>query len=240
MLITKSWIRNTLAVAAAVTCLAIVRGDDPPRAKFDTDAKTGTDATAAPTKSATPPTDDWRNDPMGRLVFFAVLEGLYEDNVSDDVVNSILPLPKTGAPDPEQQMKHSFVLGCPLCRPAYEAFRSYQARPREIAPLTSESDRGISPEERENLLRPEVMPRVNTLRQPILRWVERRLVAMKVTPDEQQAWMEKVSAGVQTGREQLQANQKIDESYKNWSGYWGCAACLGSQDAVRHVKPVTP
>ena len=61
---------------------------------------------------------DWKTDPACRLVFFAVLQGLYEDGVSDEVVNSIVPPDKKG----REKMRHSFVLDCPLCQPTYEAF----------------------------------------------------------------------------------------------------------------------
>ena len=69
---------------------------------------------------------DWKDDPACRLVSHAVLEGLYEDGVSDAVVASIVPPDKKG----EEKMRRSFVLGCPLCRPAFEAFCAYQARPK--------------------------------------------------------------------------------------------------------------
>src|SRR4051812_4563945 len=72
------------------------------------------------------PGKDWKSDPACRLVFFAVLQGLYEDGVGDDVVNSVVPPGKKG----REKMRHSFVLDCPLCQPAYEAFCAYQARPR--------------------------------------------------------------------------------------------------------------
>src|SRR3954465_7841787 len=75
---------------------------------------------------ATPVVKDWKADPACRLVFFAVLQGLYEDGVSDEVVNSIVPADKKG----REKMRHSFVLDCPLCQPTYEAFCVYQSRPR--------------------------------------------------------------------------------------------------------------
>src|SRR5262245_16971335 len=65
---------------------------------------------------------DWKADPACRLVFHAVLEGLYEDGVTDDVVNNIVPADKTG----REKMRRSFVLGCPLCQPVFEAFCVYQ------------------------------------------------------------------------------------------------------------------
>ena len=55
---------------------------------------------------------DWQKDPVCRMVFFAVLEGLYEDGVPGDVVDSIVPR-KVGKG--KHRMKTSFVFSCPLC-----------------------------------------------------------------------------------------------------------------------------
>ncbi len=62
----------------------------------------------------------------GQLVFFAVLEGLYEDGVSTDDVERILAIdPATKQP----QYSEHFVGACPLCLPAFDAFQLYRSRP---------------------------------------------------------------------------------------------------------------
>src|SRR5688572_32689605 len=83
-------------------------------------------ATSRPRPEADPVVKDWKADPACRLVFHAVLQGLYEDGVDDEVVNNIVPADKKGS----EKMRRSFVLGCPLCQPAFEAFAAYQARPK--------------------------------------------------------------------------------------------------------------
>src|SRR5437660_7208174 len=63
----------------------------------------------------------WVQSRASQLVFFAVLEGPYRDGVSNEVVDSIIP--GKGRFDPEH-----FVYACPICHPAFEAFRLYRQR----------------------------------------------------------------------------------------------------------------
>src|SRR5947207_11898373 len=81
--------------------------------------KLGGAATSAHTSAAR---GTWAESRTSQLVFFAVLEGLYRDGVSNDDVDRIIPPGKNGKDtfDPEH-----FVYACPLCHPAFEAFRLY-------------------------------------------------------------------------------------------------------------------
>ena len=54
-----------------------------------------------------------------KFVYFAVLEGLYEEGLSDAMVASILG----------EGMTDHFVYGCPVCIPAYQAILLYKDRP---------------------------------------------------------------------------------------------------------------
>src|SRR6266496_5228042 len=79
--------------------------------------------------AGTPPTNkvrqEWTKTRASQLVFFAVLEGLYRDGASNDDVDLIIPPGKNGKGrfEPEH-----FVYACPLCHPAFEAFRLYRQR----------------------------------------------------------------------------------------------------------------
>ena len=183
-----------------------------------------------------PVVKDWKADPACRLVFFAVLQGLYEDGVSDEVVNNIVPPDKKG----REKMRHSFVLDCPLCQPTYEAFCVYQSRPRFTDDNKSSSfGKGLPEKTVKGLLSKKVSTRLITLRGPIKRWVESRLVSMKLDTEERKKWWDDISARAGQGTGTLRGLMGKDPWYKDWSGYWGCAACLGSQDACRDL-PRTP
>lgn len=179
---------------------------------------------------------DWKTDPACRLVFFAVLQGLYEDGVSDEVVNSIVPPDKKG----REKMRHSFVLDCPLCQPAYEAFCAYQSRPRFLEEdKASLLGKGLDAKTVEGLMSKTVETRLKTLREPIKRWVETRLVSMKLDTEERKKWWDEVSARARQGTATLRGLIKTDPWYKDWLGYWGCAACHGSRDACTDLLPTT-
>src|SRR4051794_12452453 len=134
---------------------------------------------------------DWKADPACRLVFFAVLQGLYEDGVSDEVVNNIVPPDRKG----REKMRHSFVLDCPLCQPTYEAFCVYQSRPRFTGEDKAASlGKGLPEETVKGLMSKTVSARLITLREPIKRWVEGRLVSMKLDANERKKWWDDISA----------------------------------------------
>src|SRR5215510_1021464 len=130
----------------------------------------------AKTKPTAAKVTDWKADPACRLVFFAVLEGLYEDGVSDEIVNNIVPPDKKG----REKMRRSFVLDCPLCQPAFEAFCVYQARPKfSDGGKSSTFGKGLPDSVTKGLLSDTLSTRLITLRKPICEWVERRLRTMK-------------------------------------------------------------
>jgi hypothetical protein len=175
---------------------------------------------------------DWKADPACRLVFHAVLEGLYEDGVTDDVVNNVVPPDKQG----REKMRRSFVLDCPLCQPAFEAFCVYQSRPKfSDGGKASTFGKGLPPAVRKGLLSDTLSTRLITLRGPIHRWVEARLRSMKLTAEERQKWWKDIAERSAQGTATLRAHVRADPWYKNWSGYWGCAACGGSEDATRSL-----
>lgn len=172
---------------------------------------------------------DWKADPACRLVFHAVLEGLYEDGVTDDVVNNIVPADKTG----REKMRRSFVLGCPLCQPVFEAFCVYQNRPKfSDGGKDSTFGKGLPEAVKKGLLSDTLSIRLTTLRGPIHGWVEARLRSMKLTDQERQEWWKAIEARSGQGAATLAAHRAADPWYKDWSGYWGCAACKGSEDAT--------
>src|SRR5688572_9755879 len=58
----------------------------------------------------------WPETRAGQLVFFAVLEGLYRDGVTNSDVDLIIPPGDGGRPRFDNEI---FVYACPLCHPAF-------------------------------------------------------------------------------------------------------------------------
>ena len=207
--------RTLLLAALALAAGATTAGGEPAKPK------------AGPAKVA-----DWKADPACRLVFHAVLEGLYEDGVTDDVVNNIVPPDKAG----REKMRRSFVLGCPLCQPVFEAFCAYQSRPKfSDGGREATFGKGLPEAVKKGLLSDTLSTRLIALRGPVRGWVEARLRSMKLTAQERQRWWEEIAARSGQGAAALAAHRAADPWYKGWSGYWGCAACKGSEDAARSL-----
>src|SRR5262245_14721387 len=63
-----------------------------------------------------------RVDPTTRFIFHAVLEGLYEDGLSNEDVDQILMRK-------EKQNYFHFIYSCPICNATIWALEAYRARP---------------------------------------------------------------------------------------------------------------
>lgn len=67
---------------------------------------------------------NWHKDAECQLIFFTVLEGLYRDGVSDEIVDIVIGKVQ------KNDLKKNFVFQCKLCHATYEAFALYQKRPK--------------------------------------------------------------------------------------------------------------
>jgi len=65
---------------------------------------------------------NWHQDEECQFIFFTVLEGLYRDGVSDEIVDLVVGKLKNN------DLKKNFVFQCKLCHATYEAFVLYQTR----------------------------------------------------------------------------------------------------------------
>lgn len=106
-----------------------------------------------------------------QVLFHAVLEGLYTEGVSSDVVDAIL------VTDGTMGWQRHFIAGCPICSPCLDAFRLYAARP---AFSSSKIHRdtfgpGLAQPLRSALLGEDDVARQEALSTLIARWLERRI-----------------------------------------------------------------
>jgi hypothetical protein len=219
----KRRILTTAFVSALVVALFQSVGAEPPAVSRPEE------------KSVAPPVTDWKEDPVCRMVFFAVLEGLYADGVPNEVVDSIVPRKPTRGDNP---VKTSFVVQCPLCHPVYEAFTQYQRR-QAFRGDESKRDtfgKGLEPELVRSLKSENTQTRLTALRGLVHRWVERRLAMMRLSEAEMKDWTTKLNERSTQGRKTLSNLIQADPDYKGWSIYWGCAACNGSTDACKSVR----
>jgi hypothetical protein len=169
--------------------------------------------------------------PAGRpghpaTIFFAVLEGLYDEGVATADVDVLL------AKDAVTGQFRYFVPGCPLCNPAIDALQLYRSRPR-FHGLKEDVDTfgsGLPAKEREALRGEEVPARLRVLHDFIERCIKRKLASLRLTKDERDLWQrvlremrEKGGALLKSAQQQGTAGVLGDAK--------GCAVCDGMNDA---------
>jgi hypothetical protein len=186
-----------------------------------------------PAKKASPPAksaDDWKKDPVCRMVFFAVLEGLYTDGVSRQAVDSVVGGTKGSA----GEIRQTFVIECPLCHPVYEAFRAYQQRPA----FRGKGDtlgKGLEAKLERGLRDKGLRTRQGALQTLVHRWVQRRLAEMRLSAEEKRDWAMRLEERSRQGDALLARLKVTDRWYGGW-GYGFCAACRGCTAACGELK----
>lgn len=167
-------------------------------------------------------------DSAYRFIFYAVLEGCYEDGLSTNDISQILLKDKGG-------YSH-FVYACPLCTPTIHALEAYQSRPSHLYSLKTRVTTfgpGLSPELTAQLYSKKPEDRLEAINVLVRGWVTSRMSLLKLTDQE---------------RTDLQANlqemRKKGMNYlKSWESDGGrsypisaftnvhqCAVCNGACD----------
>ncbi|MCC7014046.1 MAG: hypothetical protein IT454_15930 [Planctomycetes bacterium] len=162
-----------------------------------------------------------------RELFFAVLEGLYSDALSNETVDALT------ATDPEHGYPANFVWACPVCMPAYRAFLTYRARPH-FDWIKGDQDFGPGLDELTlaRLTQGAIETRQQELMKLVERWLARRLAAQRLTPDERAAWKLEMEIRRKKGMALL-------ESYKSnglkgsYARMKACPFCDGANNPFR-------
>ena len=210
-----------LLVLCAIACLRPVQGLDVP--------------------TLSPPGDALR-DPVGHLVFFAVLEGCFQDGVAREDIDLILPKnPDTGG----VRLEDHFIWTCPLCMPVVDALRCFKERGRFLSDKGGRDQfgTGLRPEMRNRLRSPERETRVAALQDLVAGWVRRRLELMRLADDERITWTAAIDARVQLGVIRLKALKAGDlgEDFQALYHPWPqrCPVCDGVMEGIRTAAPAT-
>ncbi len=173
------------------------------------------------------------------FVFFAVLEGLYEEGVGDEALKLIVPNPESML-DEEDPTTMNFVYACPVCRPSFDAFRLYLTRPDfyGLKVKANTFGEGLSPEVMEQL-QGEPADRREQIRQLIDTWVKRKLDRTALTDEERHQLEEKLSEMRTEGERRLKAFQagehgeSLEAVYQGWTG---CPFCEGAAPDGGHAR----
>ncbi len=151
--------------------------------------------------SAPPPAgvsshEDPTFDEGSRFIFFAVLEGLYEDGVSNADVDQIL-LRKPG------QGYFHFIYACPVCTATIWALEAYRKRPDSFYSLkTGHSGTfgpGLTGPLHAQLYDADPHVRLAAINSLMQRWMSRRMELLRLTAAEKASLLKKLEAMRQRG-----------------------------------------
>lgn len=159
-------------------------------------------------------------------LFFAVLEGLYVDGVSNEVVDAILER------DTESQQPANFVWGCPICMPAYEALRLYRARPQfeSYKGLSDTFGPGLDVELTRRVTSPELALSHKAIQELIERWTGRRMQSLRLSDAERATWQHEMEVGRKKGMSMLYS-YRDGEKPGRYKDMQACAFCDGANGA---------
>jgi len=169
-------------------------------------------------------------DDVHRFVFFAVLEGCFTDGITDADLEFIIPTAENGG----RKMITNFVIACPLCRPAYDAFHFYANRPHLSQPAKhthyTTFGAGLEPAIRQQLAEPG-LPCRNAIQDLIERWVSARITKLRLNEEEEKSLRSALADKRKKGEEWLarfregKHGEELAENYQDWEN---CPICSGS------------
>ena len=165
-----------------------------------------------------------------RQIFYAVLEGLYHDGVSNETVDRVLMKGK------DNGYIH-FIRGCPLCVPALEAFRHYRQRPDFVSYKMTRNTwgPGLTEDLRKRLGADELETRLDVVNTLVKRFIKRRLDSLRLTDDELSRWRQHMESGRKKGMAILRST-KQGGGMTEWGEISDCAVCDASNEACEKTR----
>jgi hypothetical protein len=157
-----------------------------------------------------------------RFIFYAVLEGAYEEGLSDETVSTLLG---------EKGTEH-FVIGCPICGPAYDALHAYRDAPKFTSKKVSQKGFGMGlSDEEQGLVSGSVEDRRKLIRTLVSRWLEARFTLLNLPEDREKAMRESLQEMSEKGTAILENFKKGgngDQLAKAYADWEFCPSCSGA------------
>lgn len=239
---------NRIGIMATTLALGVLIGS-----MFSFTASTN-QVSAAPPELGGIKQGSWWENAGSRFVFFAVMEGLYNDGVSDEIVDIVIPLVTPDptevnpAPAPYRDTNANFIYTCPICHPAFEAFLIYESRKPFRGLKGARVDTfgsGLPQELVKKLKSKDGETRRKGLEQTVQRWVQKRIERTKFSEQEKNDLIVELKLLKKAGLESLGRFKKGSNGdyFKNLYGTWKtCPICEGgfgafAEQASRN-KPV--
>ena len=185
--------------------------------------------------SPNPPEEEF--DSYHRFVFYAVLEGCYEDGVTAEDLDLIVPEADNG----EREMTANLVYACPLCHPTFEALRIYASRKPfygQKGTIYDTFGQGLG-DELKAQLQGGATERREAIQSLISRWVARRADLLRLDKIERKALDDALREKKDEGERVLKGFQEGANGgyYKDKNQDWKkCPVCAGADEAPMGIK----
>ncbi len=145
-------------------------------------------------------------DDTSRFIFYSVLEGLYEDGLSNEDVQQIL-LKK------DKQAYFHFIYSCPVCTPAIWALETYRSRPQRFYSLKQSGStfgQGLSAELHDQLYSDNETKRLMAINALVKEWIGRRMKLLNLPPKEREALLGKLEEKRKEGMRALESFRRLE------------------------------
>ncbi len=162
-----------------------------------------------------------------RFIFYAVLEGCYEDGIATTNIDQILLM------NTNVGFVH-FVYACPICTPTIHALEAYRSRPKHFAGLKTHATTfgsGLSEEQIKKLYSDRPADRLEVINGLMQTWVTRRMTELRLTDAEKNQLKQNLEKMRQEGMKMLKSFQNGDPEHFKMSAFaevQQCAVCNGA------------
>ena len=162
-----------------------------------------------------------------RFIFYAVLEGCYEDGIATTNVDQIL-LVNTNV-----GYVH-FVYACPICTPTIHALEAYRSRPKHFTELKTRVTTfgpGLSEEQIKKLYSDRLADQLEVINGLMQTWVARRITELRLTDAEKTQLKQNLEKMRKQGMSMLKNFQNGDPERFKMSAFaevQQCAVCNGA------------
>ena len=166
-----------------------------------------------------------------RFIFYAVLEGCYEDGLSSDDISQILL--KDGK---TTNLYSHFVYACPVCTPTIHALEAYESRPVHFYSLKTRATTfgpGLPPKLANQLYSKKAEDRLEAINVLMRGWVSKRMSLVRLTEQERAELQNRLEEMRKEGMKHLENWENArGDSYPTsaFANVHQCAVCNGACD----------
>lgn len=149
--------------------------------------------------------DHLRNefDPATQFIFYSVLEGCYEDGVSNGDIDQIL------LKGPNHWTRVHFIYACPVCMATVWALEAYRSRPEVFFSLkeghSATFGSGLTSIQHQQLFSGDPRQRLAVINALVKEWIARRMDAQHLSATDRTALLAKLDEKRQQGMDVLKS-----------------------------------